>query len=408
MWRRGGNRPTVWRVLHRAAVLLLMYGLYSAPPVQAQELPGEIRIGATLSQSGVYVPIVGPFGKLAQAWADSVNAKGGIFLKQYGKALPVKFVTYDDKSEPATALSLYERLATVDKVDLFLGPFSSGMNNAAMQAAASHRTPYFIPEGNDAALYGEPNPWRASLFALADDEYTRVAQIYAKLSGIKTFAILARDNLHEVGAANGFAAMLTQLGYRAVYQETAPKETKDFASIVLKMKQARPGLVVVESIAPPWTIGFLKQARELGLAPKDLIAAHMPVSVIRAMGDGAERIVSLLWSYEGRSADHREFLALCAAAGIKPWEYSEAGVRYATYKWIEETLKRAGTLDREAVRKAMWEADFTLFGGERFRINGKGYGFQVPYPTQIRNGRPESLWPLDRGVAAHLFKDGKW
>jgi branched-chain amino acid transport system substrate-binding protein len=406
--RRGVIRPNFVEALRRAAVLLALCALYAAPPARAQEIPPEIRIGASLSQSGLYFPIVGPFGKLADAWAAGVNAKGGIFLKQYGKSLNVKFITADDRSEPATALSLYERFATVDKVHLFLGPFSSGMNNAAMQAAASHQTPYFIPEGNDAALYSAPNPWRASLFALADDEYTRLAQIYAMLPDVKTFAILARDNLHEAGAANGFAAMLAKRGFQVIYQETAPRETKDFASIVLKMKQVRPDVVVVESIAPPWTIQFLKQARELGLAPKDVIVAHLPVPVIRAMGDGAEHIVSLLWSFEGRTPDHREFTALCTAAGIKPWEYSEAGVRYVTYKWIEETLKRAGTLDPEAVRTAMWEADFTLFGSERFKVNDKGYGSEMPFPTQVRNGRHESLWPLDRGVAAHVFKDGKW
>ncbi|MFI5399873.1 MAG: ABC transporter substrate-binding protein [SAR324 cluster bacterium] len=408
---RAGGRRGPGPHVRAAGILLAIGGLVCAPGAArcawAQGTPDEIRIGATLSQSGVYVSIVGPFGKLANAWADGVNAKGGIFLKQYGKALPVKFVTYDDKSEPTTALTLYERLASVDKVDLFLGPFSSGMNNAAMQAAASSKIPFFIPEGNDAALYSSPNPWRASVFALADDEYTRLGLIYGKLRGLKTFAILARDNLHEVGAANGFAAMLGNLGFTVVYRETAPRETKDFSSIVLRIKQANPDAVAVESLAPPWTIQFFKQARELGLAPKEVIAAHMPVPVIRALGDAAENVVSLLWSYEGDTPDHKEFRALCAAAGIQPWEYSEAGVRYVTYRWIEETLKRAGTLDRETVRKAMWAADFTLFGGERFKINDKGYGTEVPYPTQIRGGRHVSLWPLDVGVAAHVFKDGK-
>ena len=398
--------------LRAAAVLLAIAGLVCVPAAAgrawAQGTPGEIRIGATLSQSGVYVPIVGPFGKLADAWAESVNARGGIFLKHYGKSLPVRFITYDDKSDPTTALNLYERLASVDKVDVFLGPFSSGMNNAAMQAAEPHRIPYFIPEGNDAALYSSPNPWRASLFALADAEYTRLDLLYGKLPGLKTFAILARDNLHEVGAADGFVTILGKLGYRVVYREIVPKETKDFASIVLKIKQANPDAVAVESLAPPWTIQFFKQARELGLAPKEVIAAHMPAPVIRALGGGAENIVSLLWSYEGNTPDHQEFKALCAAAGIEPWEYSEAGVRYVTYKWIEETLKRAGTLDPEAVRKAMWEADFTLFGDEHFKVNGKGYGSEVPYPTEIRNGRAVSLWPLDVGLSAHVFKDGKW
>jgi ABC-type branched-subunit amino acid transport system substrate-binding protein len=166
--------------------------------------------------------------------------------------------------------------------------------------------------------------------------------------------------------------------------------------------------VAVEGLAPPWTIQFLKQARELGLAPKDVVVSHMPVPVIRALGDSAENVIALLWSYEGDTPDHQELNALCKAAGIERWEYSEAGVRFVTYRWIEETLKRAGTLDREAVRQAMVDADFTLYGAERVRINEKGYGSLMTYPMQVKQGRLVSLWPLEHGLAAHTFKDGRW
>jgi len=409
MNRSPRRTPPVAALRRALATWLAAFALVAgAGAVRAQDTPSEIRIGATVSLSGPYQGIVGPFGKLASAWAERVNAKGGIFLKQYNKTLPVKLVMYDDKSEPTTALSFYERLATVDKVDLFIGPFSSGMNNAAMQAALTHQIPYFIPEGNDAVLFDTPNPWRATATAQADAEYQRLSELYARLKGVKTFAILARDNLHEIAAAQGFANRLKQSGYQIVYQDVAPKETKDFASIILKIKQANPDVVSVEGLAPPWTIQFLKQARELGLAPKDVVVSHMPVPVIRALGDASENVIAMLWSYEGDTPDHRELDELCKAAGIERWQYSEAGVRFVTYRWIEEALKRAGTLEHEAVRKAMFEADFTLYGGDRVRINEKGYGSLMTYPMQVRQGRLVSLWPLEHGLAAHAFKDGRW
>ncbi len=404
---RGGTSRS--RMESRVLLVLAVLIILAAVPAQsafAADQPKEIRIGGTLSFSGPYQAIVGPFGKLANAWADRVNARGGIFLRQYNKALPVRFILSDDRSEPPTALSLYERLATVDKVDLFIGPFSSGLNNAAVQAALTNKIPFFVPEGNDIVIYETPNPWRATAFALAEAEYQRLAELYARIKGVKTFAILARDNLHEIGAAKGFAALLTRYGFQVVYQDVAPKDTKDFASIILKMKQANPDVVVVESLPPPWTIGFLKQARELGLAPRDLVSAHTPVPVIKALDSGAEGIVSLLWSFEGDTPDHQEFMAICHAAGIQPWEYSEAGVRYVTYRWIEETLKRAGTLDRDALREAMVNADFTLFGTEHVTINEQGYGTLIPYPTQIKRGRHMSLWPLDKGAPTHAFREG--
>jgi branched-chain amino acid transport system substrate-binding protein len=387
---------------------LALAALLPAGAPQAQGTPKEIVIGGTISQSGPLQGIVAPFVKLAKAWEDRVNARGGIPMKAYGKSLPIRFVIYDDKSDPATTLSFYERLATVDKVDVFIGPFSSGLHNAALQASVSHKIPFFMVEGNDPFLFKDPNPWRVTGLAPADKEQTRMVQFLSKLGGLKTFAILARDNLHEKESAKGLAEMLSQAGFQVVYQETAPADTKDFASIVLAMKQKNPDAVVVEALAPPSNIQFLKQAREQGLNPKELFVSHAPVPVIKGLGPSSENMVSMLYSFDGDSADHKEFQELCKAAGFEPWQYSEAGIRYRAYRRIEDALERAGTLDKEAVRKAMWSTDLTLFGEEQMKHDATGFGTDMPYPVQVHDGKYVSLWPIEKGLKVHRFKDGKW
>jgi ABC-type branched-subunit amino acid transport system substrate-binding protein len=174
------------------------------------------------------------------------------------------------------------------------------------------------------------------------------------------------------------------------------------------MKEAKPDAVMVESLAPPFSIQFSKQARELGLNPKEFIVGHMPVPVIKALGDGAENVTAALYFFDGDTADHREFLEICRAAGIEPWQFSESGIRYRTYRRILDALTRAGTLDHEAVRKAMYEADFMLFGEEHMKVDARGYGTDVPYPAQVKGGKMVPLWPLDKAVSQHGYKDGKW
>src|SRR5215813_15637309 len=88
----------------------------------AAEAPSEILIGATLPLSGRFTPLAGTFDRLCYSWAKLMNAQGGIYVKAYDKKLPVKFIIYDDKSEPAESAKFYERLVTVDKVHLLLGP----------------------------------------------------------------------------------------------------------------------------------------------------------------------------------------------------------------------------------------------------------------------------------------------
>ncbi len=71
--------------------------------------PKEIKIGATLALSGRFKGIVGNFEKLGNEWAGLINERGGIYVKEYGKLLPVKFEIYDDASKAENARKFYEK-----------------------------------------------------------------------------------------------------------------------------------------------------------------------------------------------------------------------------------------------------------------------------------------------------------
>ena len=388
--------------------LAILLGVPQVGPV-AQAQQQEILIGGTTSQSGRFLGIVKPFGKLAEVWAQRVNKRGGLYLSQLGKSLPIRFVLYDDQSSPPIALKFYERMATVDKVNAFIGPFSSFITNAALQATVTHKIPFFMSEANDSIMFQKPNKWRTTGLAPAQWEYKRVAEFYRRRGGVKKFALLAWDNLHDKQAMEGLGDWLRKFGFEVVYQNVGPKDTRDFSSIILKIKQTKPDVVFVEAISPPWTIGFLKQARELGLNPKDVIAGHASLVVIKGMGKSMENVMSAMYSFAGETPDHKEYLDLCRAAGFEPWQFSESGIRYNSYRRIEDALKRAGSLDKEAIRRAMWETNLPLFGGKMVvKHDSRGYGTLHPWPTQIQGGKHVSLWPVDDGVKVHRFKSGKW
>src|SRR3990172_1987327 len=57
-------------------------------------------MGGTISMTGQFPPGVSPFRAMMENWAAMVNAEGGIPQREYGKALPLKFIIY------ATALDL--------------------------------------------------------------------------------------------------------------------------------------------------------------------------------------------------------------------------------------------------------------------------------------------------------------
>jgi branched-chain amino acid transport system substrate-binding protein len=383
-------------------------GLLILPLGRARAAGNEILIGGTLAQSGPLAGATKPFVELANAWAKRVNDAGGIELKKLGKKLPVRFIFYDDQTSPPEALKLYERLATVDKVDLFIGPYSSFLTNAALQASLTHHLPFFMVEANDEVLFEKPNPWRVTGLAPARTEYNRTTPLFEGRSDLKTVALLGRENLHERQSVEGAAENFEKMGLKVLYNSLAPAATKDFSSIVLAMKEHNPDVVLVEALPPPWIIAFLKQARELGLNPKELIAGHVGAPVVKAMGASGDHIVSNTYYFDGDTPDHQELYAISKAAGVEPWMYPEIGLRYRAFRRIKDALERAGTLDAEAVRQAMWSTDLHLYGTEEIKQDSRGYGTDIPYPTEILNGAVVSLWPLDKGRKAHVPKNGKW
>jgi len=102
----------------------------AAAPVAEEEPP--IRIGATLAQAGVYA--AGGQGLLRgyQLCVKQTNDKGGVLGRK------LELLVYDDASDPATAVRLYEKLITQDKVDLVLGPVQAPIVETARRSTTSY------------------------------------------------------------------------------------------------------------------------------------------------------------------------------------------------------------------------------------------------------------------------------
>src|ERR1044072_2437746 len=94
---------------------------------QAQD---TIKIGWAIAKSGP----MGPGAAITtlpnyQVWVKDVNDAGG--LNVGGKKMKIEVIEYDDRSNSEEMIKAVERLATQDKVDFILPPWSTAMNLAA-------------------------------------------------------------------------------------------------------------------------------------------------------------------------------------------------------------------------------------------------------------------------------------
>jgi len=78
------------------------------------------------------------------------------------------------------------------------------------------------------------------------------------------------------------------------------------------------------------------------------------------------------------------------------------GPAYACVQVLADSIERAGTLDRDAIRDAIAETDMmTVIGPVTFNADGTG---NVLNPVvQWLDGQQELIWPLDQATADFVY-----
>src|SRR6266851_8607677 len=114
-----------------AIAIVLTVGLTGASGAAPSGPP--VRIGGTLALTGPLAATALLHKIAGEIYIDEMNRGTGLLGR------PVKWVLLDDQSKAEVTRSLYERLITVDKVDLLMGPYATGAIIAAMGVAQRYQ-----------------------------------------------------------------------------------------------------------------------------------------------------------------------------------------------------------------------------------------------------------------------------
>jgi ABC-type branched-subunit amino acid transport system substrate-binding protein len=113
----------------------------------------EIRIGNIMPYTGSLKDF-SAIGKAEAAYFDMINERGGINGRK------VRFISYDDHSDPTSALDLTRRLVEQDGVLLMFGSFGTLGNLSARQYLNEKQIPQlFVASGDDQFANPSVFPW---------------------------------------------------------------------------------------------------------------------------------------------------------------------------------------------------------------------------------------------------------
>ena len=390
-------------------LVLTLFGTGFQPEKAMGAGKDVILIGGTISQTGRFASDVKPWPKLMHTWAEMINERGGLWVKSEKKRIPVKFILYDDKSDQATSIRFYERLVTVDKVDLLIGPYTSPLTFAATTVAEKYKIPMVCVEATAVAIYNRGMKWIVGIDQAGNRWSDAYFELVEHVGKAKTIALLAEDAIIFTDIMVGAVEHAKRLGLDVVFNQKAASETSDFGPIITRMKENNPDLCFVGGFIP-FNIAFMKQAKELDFSPKEFHFTHFGISFKEVLGKDAEFVTGSAYFMPGmKFGNYKFFHELLERSGVSVAEYPWANDRMWAFDAIQWGIETSESLGREDLMKALKELHIMGVAGP-LHFDETGQGTNRPIVTQIVDGEYKFSWPAKPGYppAVHVYPRPKW
>jgi len=425
----------MWKKTKYASLMtFLLLGLCCISPGRSVAID-SIKVGEVLPLSGPAAPQGTQIRTGAEIAVEEINADGGV--KSMGGA-KIKLVLGDSKSTPDGGAAETERLCTVEKVSLILGAYQSGVTFPSTEVAERYKTPWIVNMAvkDEITERGFKYVFRTCNKASYDlMEMLKGVELLSKETGKKpkSFALLYEGTDWGRSSAQFAKKLFPQSGIKLVLEESYPPAIADFTSQILKMKAAKPDMLIVACYTPDHIL-FSKQQMEQKL--------DLPYG-IWSVGAGAEDPSF----YKAVPPKAIEYMFVQddwdVNAPRKPW-YSPLNKKvqaklgydmnayvatgYDSVYVVKDVLERASSADRDKIRDAIAATDIAAnkcgrierkIGGQmycpalvrgiqRIKFDGQGQntfshgvitqnqkGVKIPLsPLEVRPKGAKPIWPI--------------
>ncbi len=292
----------------------------------------------------------------AKLAVEQINAAGGI----NGKML--ELVIYDDQAKPAQAIPIANKLIGQDKVVIGVSGSYSGPTRSAAGVFQEAGIPYI------SAYAIHPDITRAGNYVfrtsfLGDVQGRGGAKLVGDILGKKNVVIITLQNDFGKSLAAGFKSKAADFGIKIINEYEYSIKDRQFGSIVAKVKADNPDAI--------YASGYYFTA---GPLVSQLRAAGVTVPIIGQEGYDSQKFIEIAGpASEGiiittsldRDSDVPETRNFISAfekkAGFKV--DMVAASAHTAIMVAADALKRAGSTEPEALRKAIAETNLKASTG---------------------------------------------
>lgn len=282
-----------------------------------------------LAQSTIKIAVAGPmtgsnatFGEQlwqgAKAYADSVNAKGGV------QGRKIELIKGDDACEPKQAVALANRLVDKDKVDAVVGHFCSSSTIPATAIYADANIISITPASTNPVVTERK---LKTVFRACgrDDQQAVVAGAFLldKLKVTKIALVHDKDTYGQ-GLVDALKATLAKRGVQPVLYEGLIRGERDFNSLVTKIKSTGAEAVYFGGLIPE-AGPLIRQLKEQGVNVKFVSGDALAQDEIVSVAGGAQFLKDVYYSSAPdptKKIGNSDVAQILKAAKVEPSNYA--------------------------------------------------------------------------------------
>ena len=321
---------------------------------------GTIKIAVAGPMTGDNAEYGIGFANAAKLMASEWNANGGVTVGD--ETYTVEIVEYDDKSDSDEAAIIAENIVSDEDIWGVIGHFASGI---CMVAAPTYQDAEYvnISPTSSHADYSSIGDYIFRNNTVITVETRTGAEMAVNDLGGQAIGVLSIDSEWGQSAGNAMEANIQDIGGNFVLRQEVSTDAVDFATEIANFKAAGCDVIMVAGMygtLAPFAVACNNSDYDVKLVGCSNAYTN---NLIEIAGEAAEGIYAPVSFFAG-STDERiqaYVAAYTEAYGAAPSALTTQA--YDSTGILLEAIVRAGKLDREAIKDAMYETEYDGMSG---------------------------------------------
>jgi len=370
----------------------------------------KIILGVSISLNGRYsVQGIESFEGLS-LWIKDVNEIGGIYIRELDKRVPLQLKYYDDESSVDKCKQIIQNLIQNEKIDILVGPYSSGLTLAAATVAENFQKTLWNHGGSSDEVTSKGFTHVVSAITPASRYFNGILEMVGAIDeSARRIAIFrAQDSGFSSNVTRGVESFAEEKGLD-LYEYSYFSGSSEISGLIKEAKEKDPDLILGVGRAED----DLLLAREIIQQKMNVKAVGLVVAALKlfneTLGKHSHGFLSMSqWEHGMKikpdiGPTPSDFFTKFRGEYGKVPDYP-AAQGYNIGLVISKCIEEAGTLDGKYLREAAKKSEFNSFYGH-FKIDpatGKQLGHKI-LTVQWQGGEKFIVYPNEMAEADPVY-----